>query len=339
MNILKFTLKIKRKLLSLFFVFKDYFTRFKPKKKRIINLKSKKIIFIDHSFHQKTESSQFLINYLKEFFDVEIILDESWKGRPFPDLSFIDDNYLAVIFWQSIPDKNIIKKINHDNIIFFPMYDGFRYDYTYIREFRDLKIVNFSKTLHKKLTKWGLDSLHIQYFPEPKEFTPGNINEVFFWQRLTHINIKTIIKFFERNNIKIHIHRVVDQNEEFIQPDKGLEEKFNITYSDWFEKKNEYFDLIKEKSFYIAPRDYEGIGMSFLEAMAMGKAVIAVGNPTMNEYIRNGENGYLFDLKSIKEINLSNVRQIQRNTYKYMCNGYKKWSEDKHKIIGFIKRK
>ncbi len=35
--------------------------------------------------------------------------------------------------------------------------------------------------------------------------------------------------------------------------------------------------------------------MSFLEAMAMGKAVVAADNPTMNEYLTHNVNGYLFN--------------------------------------------
>jgi glycosyltransferase involved in cell wall biosynthesis len=95
--------------------------------------------------------------------------------------------------------------------------------------------------------------------------------------------------------------------------------------------------VIKEKAIFIAPRDYEGIGLSFLEAMAMGKAVIAVDNPTMNEYIADGETGYLFDLNNIKEIDLSNLRTIQRNAHEYIQDGFFIWGKNKVKIIDFIK--
>lgn len=65
-------------------------------------------------------------------------------------------------------------------------------------------------------------------------------------------------------------------------------------------------NAINEKAIFIAPRDYEGIGLSFLEAMAMGKAVVGVNNPTMNEYIADGKIKYFFDLDNIKEIDFSN---------------------------------
>ena len=96
--------------------------------------------------------------------------------------------------------------------------------------------------------------------------------------------------------------------------------------------------LIRQKGIYVAPRDLEGIGMSFLEAMAMGKAVIAVDNPTMNEYIEDGKTGYLFDLKNPKKIDLSNIEQVQKNAFDFMREGRKKWEKDKEKIIDFIKK-
>lgn len=95
---------------------------------------------------------------------------------------------------------------------------------------------------------------------------------------------------------------------------------------------------IQECDIYIAPREYEGIGMSFLEAMAMGKAVIALNNPTMNEYIVNNQTGYLYDKNNPKPINFSNISNIRKNTHQYMKNGYKNWNKEKNKIIRLIKK-
>jgi glycosyltransferase involved in cell wall biosynthesis len=318
---------------------KNYLMKFKPRKKRKINENSKKIVYIGHSYHDRTKSTVFLIEYLKQFYDVEEILDESWQGKPFVDLSFIDENYLGVIFLQVLPSKKIIQNIKNDNIIYFPMYDqSGKLKLGYWSDYRNLKIINFSKDLHGKLERWGFESMFVQYFPKPDEFIPGNKNEVFFWQRRTQINIKTILKLFKKDDLKIHIHKTIDPSHEFIQPSREEEEKFKITYSDWFDTREDMWGVIKQKGIYVAPREYEGIGMSFLEAMAMGKAVIAVDNPTMNEYIEHNKTGYLFNLKKPVKIDLSNIEEVQKNTYKYMQEGYEKWEKDKIKIIKFIKQ-
>jgi glycosyltransferase involved in cell wall biosynthesis len=331
--------KAKSYLLNSFHWIEAGIFRLPPKKKRKINRSSKKIVYIGHSYHNKTKSTKFLINYLKKIYDVKVILDESWRGtgEPFPDLSFINDSYLGVILFQNLPEKDMIKKINNDNIIFFPMYDATSsWNYDKWHECKNMKIMNFSSTLHEKLSKWGFESDYVQYFPKPTEFIKGKKDEAFFWQRLTFININTIAKVLGKKKIKLHIHKAIDPEQEFIQPTKELENKYEITYSDWFETRDEMWNMIKEKAIYIAPRQYEGIGLSFLEAMAMGKAVVAANNPTMNEYIENNKTGYLFDLSNPKEINLSNVEKVQKNTYNFMCDGYKMWEKDKHRIIEFI---
>jgi glycosyltransferase involved in cell wall biosynthesis len=270
---------------------------------------------------------------------VEVISDESWLGKPFPDLSFIDESYLGVVFFQLLPSEDILKIIKNNNIIYFPMYDqNGRLGFNFWNKYYGLKVINFSSTLHRKLVKWGLDSMHIQYFPKPQEFMPGNNNAVFFWQRLTEINIDIISKLFGSDNIRIHIHRAIDPNHRFQQPSAEQERKFQITYSDWFETREDMIDIIRHKGIYIAPREFEGIGLSFLEAMSMGKSVVAVDNPTMNEYIQPGETGYLFDLNNPKEIDFSNIEQVQKNTYDYMKNGYEYWEREKHNIIDFIEK-
>lgn len=337
-QLIKLPLRMARKIRNELLFCKDFLYRFlKLRRPRKVNANSKKIVYIGHSYHDKTKSTSFLIDYLRQFYEVEVVLDESWQGKSFPDLSFVDDSYLGVVFFQVWPKEEILKNIKNDNIIFFPMYDSVELDYYFWRNYQDLKMINFSETLHKKLVAWGFDSISVQYFPEPApEFIGGNKDEVFFWQRHTKINIHTIAKLLEKENLKIHIHKAVDPEQEFVAPTLAEEKKFGITYSDWFETREEMWDLIKQKGIYIAPRELEGIGLSFLEAMAMGKAVIAADNPTMNEYIKHGKTGYLFNLARLEEIDLSDLDQVQKNTYEFMRKGYARWEEKKRGIIDFI---
>jgi FkbM family methyltransferase len=332
-------LGIKGKIATLFSRGGHHAAISRPKKERKINRQSKKIVFVGHSFHKKTRSTAFMIDYLRQSFEVKEILDESWIGKTRPDLSFVDETYLAVIFWQLVPPENVIQSIKNDNIIYFPMFDDSGgLDLGFWNDYRGLKVVNFSKTLHDKLVNWGFESIYVQYFPKPDKFTPGNKNEVFFWQRLSHLNINIVAKLFGNGDFKIHLHKAVDPGQGFVQPSRVLEKKFKITYSDWFEDKAEMLNLIKQKGIYVAPREFEGIGMSFLEAMAIGKAVIAVNNPTMNEYIEDGKNGYLFDLRHPKGIDLSDIEQVQKSTYEFMQKGYAQWEKDKASIVEFIRQ-
>ena len=336
---IKSAIRIFRWIRSMFLFGKNYLLKFKPRKKRKINTNSKKIVYVGHSYHNKTKSTAFLIEYLKQFFEVEEILDESWLGKPFPDLSFIDESYLGVIFFQLLPPPKTIKNIKNENILYFPMYDqSGELDYDYWNKYKNLKIVNFSKTLHEKLYAWGLDSTYIQFFPEPNKFIPGNHKEIFFWQRTNDINIKILDKIFANADFKIHIHRATDPGYKFIWPTKDEESRFSISYSDWFNNKEDLNDILAKKGIYIAPRKFEGIGMGFLEAMAMGKAVVSENNPTMNEYIEDCQTGYFFNRKDLGKIDFSNIKEVQKNAHEFIRAGHAKWIKERSKIIDIINR-
>jgi len=298
---------------------------------------NEKIVFVAHSYHKKTHSCDFMVDYLKEFFDVEIVFDEEWETGKKIDWSKFNSEYKAVIIWQMFPEKENFEKIPNENIIYFPMYDQVeKWHFKQWYLCKNIKIVSFSSTLHKQLKKWGFNSLYVQYFIEPKEFSPGTSDEVFFWQRHSKININTVKKIFKNSDVKIHLHKTVDPGQNYVAPTKDDEKRFKISYSEWFDTKEKMQEFIKTKGIYIAPRYTEGIGMSFLEAMAQGKLVIAHNKPTMNEYIKNGKTGFLCNFKFPRAINLKNIEEIQKNTYEYAKDGYGKWLTSRKNIIDFV---
>lgn len=296
-----------------------------------------KIVFIAHSYHKKTRSYDFIVDYLKEFYDVELLFDEQWETGKKIDWTVFDNSYKAIVIFQMFPDEEDLTKITNDNIVYLPMYDHVeKWHFCKWYLCKNVKIVCFSSTLHKKLKKWGFNSIYVQYFVEPKGFFPGVENEVFFWQRLTKININTIKKLFKKADVNIHLHTVADPGQKFVQPTEEDEDQFKITYSEWFDTKAEMQDFLKNKGIYIAPRYIEGVGTSFLEAIAQGKLVIAHNKPTMTEYIKNGKTGFLCNFKYPKAIKLLNIKEIQQNTYNYAKDGYEKWLIERKNIIDLI---
>jgi glycosyltransferase involved in cell wall biosynthesis len=99
--------------------------------------------------------------------------------------------------------------------------------------------------------------------------------------------------------------------------------------------KEKYLELLKKSNIYIAPRTIEGIGISFLEAMALGMVVVAYNNGTMNEYIKHNYNGYLFDSKNY-HIDFDNIDVVLKNSRTIAQNGWIKWEKDKDIICDFI---
>ncbi|MCC7304164.1 FkbM family methyltransferase [bacterium] len=326
-----------RKIDELVWRIKNKISKIFRDRKKVLN--GNKLIYVDHSFHSRTKSNNFLSEYLKEYFDVDVVLDYSWKGLPHPDLSFIDESYGAVIFFQTIPPSEIVNGIKNEHKIYVPMYDGLtNKEASFWRQYKDIRVLCFSKITYDLFSSFGMKALYIQYFPEPKPYNPGDDSKLFFWQRLTSINIQTVITLLGKKIAQIHIHRVVDPGHTFIEPSETEIKKYNITFSEWLSARAMMWEIAEQAGIYVAPREMEGIGLSFLEAMARGKVVIATDNPTMNEYIVHKETGFLFNLEDVQPIELQNLKKIHEQTYEYMLKGYGAWMKDRQRIIEFIKK-
>jgi hypothetical protein len=209
------------------------------------------------------------------------------------------------------------------------------------REYHDFLIVNFSKTLHDDLSSAGFCSRYIQYFPRPAEnFDWGDEKAVYLWQRVTHINVFLVKSLLGKYDFqKLHFHQAGDPGEENYPPTPECLPGKEISFSTWRETKEENLENITRAAIYIAPRHFEGIGLSFLEAMAMGRCVIAENNPTMNEYITHGETGLLYSRQaSITPLGGPwDIRRMQKSAYEYIIRGYEEWEKNKFAILDWIR--
>ena len=298
------------------------------------------LLFIDHSYHEKTSSSIFIQQLLGTQYDVTVFSFDPYKDDIDIYRELKQKTFDVVILWQVLPPRQILNaNLQFQNGVFFPMFDGAprRTDPIW-QEYSEFRIINFSRTLHEELLALGLDSRYIQYFPEPvAETDEGDLHSAFLWQRLNAINVNTVSQLFEKTTLDhIHIHNAPDPTQQFVAPEPYLREK--ITFSEWFPTKMDMYRAMDAAAFYIAPRVYEGIGMSFLEAMARGRCVVAADHPTMNEYIEHGKTGFLFQPDAITSLEYTEeqIREIQRASRDYILNGYEHWRVEKTKIIDWI---
>lgn len=299
----------------------------------------KSLLFIGLSYHTKTKSSQFLQEMLKKEYDLELLNFDPHPDDIYAYLKILKrQKYDVLLIWQAIPHmETILKYISFEKGVLFPMYDSaMKFPDANFLQYKDFNIINFSKTMHERTLRLGLSSYYIQYFPKPAaKFEPGDEKSIFFWQRATRLNIQTVEQLFSNININhIHLHKALDPSCRFLKPSKKL--SGIISYSSWYNEKDDMLEDIKESAYYIAPRKYEGIGMSFLEAMALGKCVVSPNNPTMNEYITHGKTGILYEIDDLKPIKQYDVAEIQKNTYEYMKIGYEKWEKEKKNILDWI---
>jgi glycosyltransferase involved in cell wall biosynthesis len=300
----------------------------------------KRLLYIDHSFHVKTKSTQCLISLLADHYTVDVFWDKAWKGgRGITPEEVNSKDYYAIVFVQELPPFEF-RQIRCKNLVYVPMFDGVSLsDASFWRSLKPAKILSFCRVLDDAVAAEDLSHLYVQYFPEPMptESLNGRDRGLFFWPRTDRLGWETVRTLIGDNEVgSVHLHMAADPGCELEKPNPADIESFRMTFSNWFGSREEYLQVLSRYSLFVAPRLKEGIGMSFLEAMALGRAVIAANSPTMNEYITDGVTGYFFDPARPSKLALGGSAAVGRNALEYASAGWKNWNREKYRILDFI---
>lgn len=299
--------------------------------------------YIDHSYHKKTGSTKFFIDLVSGGHDVDLFWDESWNGGPPVNFGKIaEGRYDAIVLFQTMYPAYVIDMLGCDNIVFIPMYDNVHNleDSFWLQYQGKARFVSFSRTLNERLSRLGLESKYVQYFMEPQKaagMPDFTCLRGFFWQRqhdITWSNVRRLIKKAQFS--RFHLHGAVDPNFDFYHPSKSDVRKYHIQTSMWFQSKKDYSEILKDSNVFFASRLYEGIGMSFVEAMTLGQCVVVPDSPTMNEYITHGETGLLYDNNKIRPLDFSSAEALGRRARDYCIEGFLRWNNQKGELIDYI---
>ncbi|TVM15203.1 hypothetical protein DPQ33_16045 [Oceanidesulfovibrio indonesiensis] len=316
-----------------------------------------RVAVIDHSYHIKTVSTRFIPDLLAPYCEVDIHWDDSWNGGAQPDWKAIKDaNYDSIVFFQQVPQ--IARELfDDDSVVFVPMYDNFVYlskDWLP----RNAKYYNLSSTLHDACLDMGLKSAKAQYYLNPATWDESTRDfstlRGFLWER-SNIRACTLAEVVETKAFdKLHFHQALDPFFSCMSVPEELETTCKVTVSEWFDSKEDFQSVVEQANVFIAPRPLEGIGMSFLEAMCLGMCIVAPNLPTMNEYIRHGENGLLYDIAmedKVKPVcrngvcrplmkdgpfSLENAAAMGAQARKDAEAGYAKWLEDSLHFVEYV---
>ena len=306
--------------------------------------------FIGHSFHQKTKSTLFFIELIRRNgLSVECFWDESWNGGSSISWTTVEHFDVVVMFQVMCPLGGDYFRRLHPNVIFIPMLDQFGiwqgplFNLTSFWEpLQGSKVINFSFAAHAMSTGAGLASHCVHYFqpiPEKNQNSDRSGLHGFFWlRRPTELNWSTIRKLLGETRFdSLHIHLAHDPGtSEPELPTEDEVKRHNITFSKWFADKKDYFEAVGRSNVYFAPRMEEGIGQSFLEAMAAGQCVVAPNQGTMNEYIISGINGLLFNNKDPQPLDFSRVGQLGQAARLSAELGRQRWEAGEKDLMDFI---
>jgi hypothetical protein len=179
-------------------------------------------------------------------------------------------------------------------VLVFPMHDLTRTTPdAYLASLREVEWISFSRNLHQRLSGLGLSSRYLQYAPDPDGFPEVTWKEgarAYFWERMpAELDDRAVQQILMALGIEsLEVRRLEDA-----QFTSGKKTEKEGAERSW-QGRGEYLRSLAKYNIYVAPRRHEGIGMAFLEAMAMGMCVVAENHPTANEYILSGRNGILY---------------------------------------------
>jgi len=302
-----------------------------------------RIAFIGHSLHQRTRSSGFFVEKLESIGEVSFFWDDTGLSSENVNISsIIRSGYDLIVLWQIEKYAPLLARSGHPNVVFVPMYDGCKdLPEAYWRACRGLKLLAFSSTLYERFQRFGLVTEYFQYFPNPGDFPEiekGDDLHGFFWQRKQDITWQTIRPLLDGTDWQhISMHTRVDpEGGKFVRPSEEEISQFRIEFLDWLPQRADFLAQLRRCNVYFCPRLEEGIGMSFLEAMAMGMAVIAPRRPTMTEYIVDGLNGILYEPTRDKPIDWGTMNAVRMRARDSVQQGYEEWRRAWPRLLDFL---
>lgn len=308
-----------------------------------------KIAYVDHSFHRTTKSTSFLSEILRRRGHVvDNFWDEAWNGGPPVEWAAVRSYDVVIMFQSYCPPLGKYFRREHPNVIYIPMLDQFGQWQgpilnlsSFWEPFQGSKVLNFSNALHCMTIGFGIVSHVVRYYQEPLALSPPSRQGLhgFFWlRRERELPWQFVRKLIGETKFdSLHLHLAPDPGSPPATPPSREDvERHNITTSIWFDDKAELDNIIARANVYFAPRLEEGIGQSFLEAMARGQCVVAPNQGTMNEYILPGLNGLLYDLQSPTALDFSKVNELGRQAKTAAEAGRLRWLEAEEELVDFI---
>ena len=298
--------------------------------------------FIDCGFHRKTKSGDFLRELFSQWFVVTNYWDDSSTGGARVQVSEIN-KYDYVFYFQILNPLRELRKVTA-RIIWAPMYDGLVHDSWYWKSLTriPMKVLAFSQKVQDICDQYRMEHLSVRYFIDPQRYVsalPRNGVHIFFWyrgaigfsdiQRIVNPDLIDSLTYYISTPDPGYTHEDISDDDQRRFHMKIIRQPFVLHHED-------FLSFLDNTNVFIAPRKKEGIGTIMLEALAMGKCLIGYDDATMNEYIQDGINGFLFDEHSGRVMELRNVKNMLPNCNRMAYEGYEQWKSASLRIGDFI---
>jgi hypothetical protein len=243
----------------------------------------------------------------------------------------------VIFFWQVLNPVDELRRLR-TQVYWAPMYDGETFNPGRWKQLTLLgvRIVAFARPIQVQAVRFGLPSLHVRYFPEPAGGrralrVPARI---FIWDRGS-LPVPLLASLFAPSQVDRIVYRgLLGEGGEV---PRELAARYRVEpLPGRFLPREEYRQLLETVDVYVAPRRREGIGLTFLEALAMGKCVVAYDEATMNEYVTHGTNGLLFTETSSFPLDLQGLPTMADGILALRDECHAAWRRSQEELRAFL---
>jgi Glycosyl transferases group 1 len=301
----------------------------------------KKLAFVDLAVHEKTKSTEFVMDLFRDQFDVvNVWYDYGSREKEFiEEIKEFDNIFLLQIL---LPYSTLIKfQKEKKNIIWAPMYDGLPMSYYYWQKIAStqIKILSFSEGIDIVCRKHQIDYVSVRYHKKPTDHIQAFNKDkyiLFFWYRGS-IRFTDWIKLFPLEMIeKVYYYSAPlgssFKNEEIAEEDMIKYKVDKIALQEFSVNRNIFLEYLEKTDIFICPRKQDGIGLPLIEGLSFGKFLVGHNDYTMKDYIRHNQNGFLYNIGSTEQVSVSVIENSTAYRIQFAKEGYENWEKDKGKV-------
>ena len=207
-------------------------------------------------------------------------------------------------------------------------------------EFNSAKVLCFSATLYREIAAFVPVRHFAHYYPDPGQLPrPAHSDALngFFWFRQPPITPALLARLTAGTRFdRMTLHHAPDPGGP--PPQLGSDEPLATERvgTSWFADRGSYLAQLAEHNVFFASRLHEGIGLGFLEAMAMGLCVVAPATPTHSEYISHGTNGLLYTPDDPAPLSLVRHAELGERAREQVARGRELWERHEATLLEFL---
>ena len=293
------------------------------------------ILLVDHECHRTTKSFDFFAALLRRAFDVEVFYYGKHYRVRIPREMFVWAD--VIVYLEFLPSRFRIAEPGK-RCVFVPMYDnewGSRWQWRRIAA-SGMAVISFCGRVTEHARRCGLKRILDVRFALPPRPAPGDPRVAVLWDR-GEVGPDQLRRLFAPGDMeKVILVRRPSPGQVFPPIPEDFRKFCHVELHEGdFLPDDEYHALLAEPGVYVAPRFKEGIGMAFLEALAAGKIVVANRDATMDEYVEDGVDGSLVDMRRPGRVSLPETSvevRLERARQRH-----ERWKTDETRILDFLR--